>query len=86
MAHNSLDINQMTCTGAYLLPCGDDTYEAIFKYVTDNGRKVTIEGIVSHFRSQFELYNGQGFGSTDFVFEKNVDKNNNLFTMRIEDK
>lgn len=86
MVYNQININQMTCTGAYLLPCGDGTCEAIFKYVTDDGRKVTIEGIVSHFRPQFELCNGQSSGSIDFIFERNVDKNNNLFTTRIQDK
>nr|DAH19361.1 MAG TPA: hypothetical protein [Bacteriophage sp.] len=40
----------MTCTGAYLFPRGVGTYDAILKYVTADGRKVTIEGIVSHFR------------------------------------
>ena len=40
----------MTWTGVYLLPRGDGTYEAIFKYATNDGRKVTMEGIVSHFR------------------------------------
>ena len=80
------NIDQMTCTGAYLFPRGVGTYDAILKYVTADGRKVTIEGIVSHFRPQFELYDDWGSGSIDFVFERNVDKGNNLFTMRIEDK
>ena len=86
MVYNQDNIDQMTCTGAYLLPRGDGTCEAIFKYITDDGRKVTMKGIVSHFRPQFEIYNGSASGTIDFVFEKNVDKNNNLFTMRIEDK
>lgn len=80
------NIDQMTCTGACLIPRNNGTYDAILKYITDDGRKVTIEGIVSHFRPQFNLYDGQGSGSIDFVFEKSVDKGNNLFTMRIEDK
>lgn len=83
---NLPNIDQMTCTGGYLFPRGNGTYDAILKYDTNDGRKVTIEGIVSHFRPQFEVYNGQGSGSIDFVFERNVDKGNNLFTMRIEDK
>ena len=86
MAYNQSNIDQMTCIGVYLLPRGDGTCEAIFKYVTGDGRKVTIEGIVSHFRPQFEIYNDSASGIINFVFEKNVDKNNNLFTMRIEDK
>ena len=86
MVYNQVNIDQMTCTGVYLLPRGDGTCEAIFKYVTDDGRKVTMEGIVSHFRPQFEIYNDSASGTINFVFEKNVNKNNNLFTMRIEDK
>ena len=86
MVYNSLDIDQMTCTGAYLIPRNNGTYDAILKYLTDDGRKVTIEGIVSCFRPQFNLYDSQGSGRIDFVFEKNADKGNNLFTMRIEDK
>lgn len=86
MVYNQVNIDQMTCTGVYLLPRGDSTYEAILKYVTNDDRKVTIEGIVSHFRPQFEIYNDSASGTINFVFEKNVDKNNNLFTMRTEDK
>lgn len=86
MVYNQVNIDQMTCTEVYLLPRGDGTYEAILKYVTNDDRKVTIEGIVSHFRPQFEIYNDSASGTINFVFEKNVDKNNNLFTMRIEDK
>ena len=86
MVYNQINIDQMTCTGVYLLPRGDGTYEAIFKYATNDGRKVTMEGIVSHFRPQFEIYNDYASGTINFVFEKNIDKNNNLFTMRIEDK
>lgn len=86
MDYNSLSIDQMTCTGAYLFPRGVGTYDAILKYVTADGRKVTIEGIVSHFRPQFEIYNDSASGTANFIFEKNTDKDNNLFTMRIEDK
>ena len=86
MVYNQVNIDQMICTGVYLLPRGNGTYEAIFKYVTNDGRKVTMEGIVSHFRPQFEIYNDSASGTINFVFEKNVNKNNNLFTMRIEDK
>ena len=86
MVYNQVNIDQMTCTGVYLLQRGNGTYEAIFKYVTNDGRKVTMEGIVSHFRPQFEIYNDSASGTINFVFEKNVDKNNNLFTMRIKDK
>lgn len=81
-----LNIDQMTCTGAYLIPRGVGTYDAILKYATADGRKVTIEGIVSHFKPQFEIYNDFASGTTDFIFEKNADKGNSLFTMRIEDK
>ena len=80
------NIDQMTCTGAYLIPRGVGTYDAILKYVTSDGRKVTIEGIVSHFKPQFEIYNDFASGTTDFIFEKNTGKDNSLFTMRIEDK
>lgn len=86
MVYNSLDIDQMTCTGAYLIPRNNGTYDGIIKYVTDDGRKVTIEGIVSHFRPQFEFCDGSGSGSVDFTLERNIDKGNNLFTMRIQDK
>lgn len=79
-------IDQMTCAGAYLIPRNNGTYDAILKYDTDDGRKVTIEGIVSHFKPQFEIYNDSASGTVDFIFEKNIDKDNNLFTMRIEDK
>lgn len=79
-------IDQMTCTGAYLIPRNNGTYDAILKYDTDDGRKVTIEGIVSHFKPQFEIYNDSASGTVDFIFEKNIDKDNNLFIMRIEDK
>lgn len=40
MVYNSLDIDQMTCTGAYLISCNNGTYDMILKYVTDDGRKV----------------------------------------------
>lgn len=86
MVYDSFNIDQMTCTGAYLIPRGVGTYDAILKYVTSDGRKVTIEGIVSHFKPQFEIYNDFASGTTDFIFEKNTDKGNSLFTMRIEDK
>ena len=86
MVYDQDNIDQMTCTEVHLLSRGDDTCEAIFKYVTDDGRKVTMEGIVSYFRPQFEIYNNSASGTINFVFEKNIDKNNNLFTMRIEDK
>lgn len=86
MIYDSFNIDQMTCTGAYLIPRGVGTYDAILKYVTSDGRKVTIEGIVSHFKPQFEIYNDFASGTTDFIFEKNTDKGNSLFTMRIEDK
>lgn len=86
MDYDSLSIDQMTCTGAYLIPRNNGTYNGIIKYITNDGRKVTIEGIVSHFRPQIELYDGQGSGSINFALERNVDKGNNLFTMRIEDK
>lgn len=82
---NSLDFNQMTCTGGYLIPRGNGTYDAILKYIADDGRKVTIEGIVSHFKPQFEIYNNSASGTIDFVFEKNIDKGNNLFTITIKD-
>lgn len=86
MVYNSLDIDQITCTGAYLISRNNGTYDMILKYVTDDGRKVTIEGIVSYFRPQINLYDGSGSGNIDFVLERNIDKGNNLFTMRIEDK
>lgn len=86
MVYDQINIDQMICTGAYLFPRGCGTYDAILKYVTDDGRKVTIEGIISHFKPQFEIYNDSASGTINFAFEKNVDKDNNLFTMRIQDK
>ena len=86
MVYDSFSIDQMTCTGAYLILRNNGTYDAIFKYVTADGRKVTIEGIVGHFKPQFEIYNDSASGTVDFIFEKNTDKGNNLFTMRIKDK
>ena len=86
MAYNSLDIDQMTCIGGYFIPRGVGTYNAILNYITVDGRKVTIEGIISHFKPQFEIYNDSASGTINFAFEKNVDKDNNLFTMRIQDK
>lgn len=49
-------------------------------------RDMTMEGIVSHFRPQFEIYNDSASRTINFIFERNVDKDNNLFTMRIQDK
>ena len=86
MTYDQNNIDQMTCTGAYLFPRGNGTYNAILKYVTNDGRKVTLEGIIRHFKPQFEIYNDSASGTINFIVEKNVDKNNNLFTMRIEDK
>lgn len=86
MDYNLPNINQMTCIGGYLIPRGNDTYDAILKYRADDGRKVTIEGIISHFKSQFEIYNNSASGTVDFIFEKNADKGDNLFTIRIDDK
>lgn len=49
-------------------------------------RNMTIRELVSHFKPQFEIYNDFASGTINFAFEKNVDKDNTLFTMRIEDK
>lgn len=86
MIYNSPDINQMTCTDGHFILRNNGTYDMILKYDTNDGQKVTMEGIVSYFRPQFEIYNNSASGTINFVFEKNADKNNNLFTMRIEDK
>lgn len=86
MDYNLPNINQMICVGGYLIPRGNGTYDAILKYRTDDGRKVTIEGIISHFKPQFEIYNNSASGTVDFIFEKNVDKGDNLFIIRIDDK
>lgn len=51
-----------------------------------NKAKVTIEGIVDCSRPQVEIYDGSVSGTIDFIFEKDIDKGNNLFTVRIEDK
>ena len=47
---------------------------------------VTIKGIVDCSRPQIEIYNDFVSGTIDFIFEKDIDKDNNLFTVRIEDK
>ena len=86
MIYNSLDINQMTCTDGYFILRNNGTYDVILKYDTSDGQKVTIEGIVDCSRPQVEIYDGSVSGTIDFIFEKDIDKGNNLFTVRIEDK
>lgn len=86
MIYNSPDINQMTCTDGYFILRNNGTYDVILKYDTSDGQKVTIEGIVDYSRPQVEIYDGSVSGTIDFIFEKDIDKGNNLFTVRIEDK
>lgn len=86
MIYNSPDINQMTCTNGHFILRNDGTYDVILKYDTSDGQKVTIKGIVDCSRPQIKIYDGSVSGTIDFIFEKDIDKDNNLFTVRIEDK
>ena len=86
MIYTSPNINQMTCTDGHFILRNNGTYDMILKYDTNDGQKVTIKGIVDCSRPQIEIYNDFVSGTIDFIFEKDIDKDNNLFTVRIEDK
>lgn len=79
-------IYEMTCTDARLILRQDDNYDLIVNYLTEDGRKITVEGIVNNIKPQIELSYGSCFGTIDFAIRKDVGKDNSFFTVRTEDK
>ena len=79
-------IYETTCTDARLILRQDDNYDLIINYLTEDGRKITAEGIVGNIRPQIELSDDSCFGTIDFDVKKDIDKGNNFFTIRMEDK
>ena len=79
-------IYEMTCTDARLILRQNDNYDLIINYLTDDGRKITVEGIVGNIRPQIELSYGSCLGTIDFAVRKNTDKGNSFFMVRTEDK
>ena len=79
-------IYETTCTDARLMLRQNDSYDLIINYLTEDGRKITVEGIVGNIRPQIELSYGSCFGTIDFAVKKDIDKGNNFFTIRTEDK
>ena len=69
-------IYEMTCTDVRLILRQDDNYDLIINYLTDDGRKIAIEGIVGNIRPQIELSYGSCFGTVDFAVRKNTDRGN----------
>lgn len=84
---NSLpSIYEMTCSDAYLTLRQDGNYDLIINCLTDDNRKVTIKGIVSNPNPQIELSDDSCFGTIDFTVKKDTSRDNNFFTIRMEDK
>lgn len=79
-------IYETTCTDAHLILRQDDNYDLIVNYLTEDGRKITVEGIVNNIKPQIELSYGSCFGTIDFAIRKDVGKDNSFSTVRTEDK
>ena len=79
-------IYEMTCDNAHLTLRQDGNYDLIINYLTEDGRKITVEGIVGNIRPQIELSDDSCFGTIDFDVKKDIDKGNNFFIIRMEDK
>lgn len=79
-------VYEMTCTDARLILRQDDNYDLIVNYLTDDGRKITVEGIVSNIRPQIEFSYDSCSGTIDFDVRKDAGKGNNFFMVRTEDK
>ena len=86
MVYNPLDVNYITCTDAHLTLRQDGNYDLIINYLTEDGRKITVEGIVGNIRPQIELSDGSCSGTISFDVGKNTSRDNNFFTIRTEDK
>lgn len=84
--NNLSSIYETTCTDARLMLRQDDSYDLIINYLTEDGRKITVEGIVGNIKPQIELSYDSCFGTIDFAVKKDIDKGNNFFTIRMEDK
>ena len=67
-------IYEMTCTDAHLTLRQDGNYDLIINYLTEDGRKITVEGIVGNIRPQVELSYGSCFGTIDFAVKKTLIK------------
>ena len=79
-------IYEMNCDNAHLTLRQDGNYDLIINYLTEDGRKIIIEGIVSGFSPQIELSYDSCSGTVSFDVRKNTSRDNNFFIMRTEDK
>ena len=79
-------IYEMNCDNAHLTLRQDGNYDLIINYLTDDNRKVIIKGIVSGFSPQIEHSYDSCSGTVSFNVRKNTSRDNNFFTMRMEDK
>ena len=79
-------IYEMTCDNAHLTLRQDGNYDLIINYLTEDGRKIIIEGIVSGFSPQIELSYDSCSGTVSFDVRKNTSRDNTFFTIRTEDK
>ena len=79
-------IYEMNCDNAHLTLRQDGNYDLIVNYLTEDGRKIIIEGIVSGFSPQIELSYDSCSGTVSFDVRKNTSRDNNFFTIRTEDK
>ena len=79
-------IYEMTCDNAHLTLRQDGNYDLIINCLTEDGRKITVEGIVGNIRPQIQLSYDSFFGTIDFSFKKDIDKGNNFFIIRVKDK
>ena len=79
-------IYEMTCDNAHLTLRQDGNYDLIINYLTEDGRKITVEGIVGNISPQIEHSYDSCSGTVSFDVRKNTSRDNNFFTMRMEDK
>ena len=79
-------IYEMTCDNAHLTLRQDGNYDLIINYLTEDGRKITVEGIVGNIRPQIELSDDSCFGTIDFALKKDIDTGNNFFIIWLIDK
>lgn len=81
-----LSIYEMPCDNAHLTLRQDGNYDLIINYLTEDGRKIIVRGIVCDIRPQIEFSYDFCSGTIDFAVKKDIDKGNNFFTIRTEDK
>lgn len=79
-------IYEMTCDNAHLTLRQDGNYDLIINYLTEDGRKITVRGIVCDIRPQIEFSYDFCSGTISFNVRKNTSRDNNFFTIRTEDK